>query len=121
MSYALIERNYGDWDDLTFEEIEAQDPEGYRAWQENWIDYVIPNGESAAQTQARIDTFLENVQKSNPQGNVLIMTHLGTARHIISKLLGLTAEQSWLFALDNAKYALIETDGDKSVLKGLNL
>lgn len=121
MNYGLIERDYGRWDDMTFEEIEESDPEGYKNWHSDWIDFVIPDGESAAQVQSRINETIDNILSAHGSGNIIVVTHLGAARHILSHLLGLSTEQSWLFTLDNAKYASVAIDNGKAVLTGLNL
>ena len=122
MNFALIERDYGDWDDMTFEEIEAAYPDEYAKWFSNWIGYEIPNGESSAQVQSRVNDFMDKIISNHKDGSVAVVTHLGTARHIISHLLNLTPEQSWLFTFENAKYAVIEVDDDgNGLLKGLNL
>lgn len=122
MNYALIERDFGDWDDLTFEEIKSANPDEYQKWLDNWIDYVIPNGESSAQVQSRVNDVMDKITVNHKGGTIAVVTHLGTARHIISHLLGLSIEQSWLFTFENAKYAVIEIDDEgKALLKGLNL
>lgn len=122
MSFALIERDFGIWDDMTFEEIEAEYPEEYKAWHEDWTGYKIPEGESSDEVQDRINIFMQKLVDSHRNQNIAVVTHLGTARHIISYLLGLSVEQSWLFTLDNARYAVIGIDDDnKPILKGLNL
>lgn len=122
LSYDLIERDFGDWDDMTFNEIREADPHGYVRWKENWIDYVVPGGESSAQVQARVNTALEKILSAHKGQTIALVTHLGTARHIISRLLDLTPLQSWLFAFDNAKYAQIEIgDTGRGLLRGLNL
>jgi len=122
MNYALIERDFGDWDDLTFEEIKSANSDEYQKWLDNWIDYVIPNGESSAQVQSRVNDVMDKITVNHKGGTIAVVTHLGTARHIISHLLGLSIEQSWLFTFENAKYAVIEIDDEgKALLKGLNL
>ncbi len=121
MSYGLIERDYGVWDNMTFEEIKAQYPPEYQAWQDSWIDYIIPEGESAQMVQNRVNESMAKILSENDGKRILIVTHLGTARHIISYLLGLTTEQSWRFALDNAKMAVIGRTDNKGILKALNI
>ncbi len=122
MSYGLIERDYGDWEGMSFAQIEAKYPEEYRKWRENWIDFVLPDGESAANHQERVNEITDKIISENEGKKILIVTHLGTARHIISHMLGLTAEQSWRFTLDNAGTAvLISDDGGRWILKGLNI
>ena len=122
LSYALIERDFGDWDDMTLEEIKEAYPHEYRAWNERWSEYRVPNGESGEDVQKRVNAFLKRLINSHKDQTIALVTHLGTARHFISGLLGLTTDQSWLFTLDNAKYAHIRVyDNNKSLLKGLNL
>ncbi len=121
MSYGLIERDFGLWDDMPFDEINAKYPDEYRQWRENWIDYQIPGGESSQMVQDRINETLDKILAENDGKRVLIVTHLGASRHIISHLLGLTTEESWRFTLDNAKIAVIEANGNKSILKALNI
>lgn len=121
MSYGLIERDFGDWDGMTFDEISQAFPELYREWQDNWIDFQIPNGESSAAVQKRVNETVDKILADHKDKKVLIVTHLGTARHILSHLLGLTPEQSWLFAVDNAKTAIVQINDKKAVLKSLNI
>ena len=72
--------------------------------------YVVPGGESSAAVQARVNEFLNRILPKYEGETVYLSTHLGTARHIISRLLGLDPNKSWLFWLDNASYAKIEYD-----------
>lgn len=122
MNFALIERDFGDWDDMTLEEIEKAYPEEYKKWHSDWLGYKVPNGESSAQVQSRVNDVMDKIIANHQNGTVAVVTHLGTARHIISHLLGLTAEQSRLFTFENAKYAVVEVDDNGNrLLKGLNL
>lgn len=122
MSYGLIERDYGTWEGMSFAEIEAKYPEEYRKWRENWIDFVLPGGESAAKHQERVNEITDKIVSENEGKRILIVTHLGTARHIISHMLGLTPEQSWRFTLDNAGAAVLTSDDEgRWLLKSLNI
>ena len=118
----LIERDFGDWDDLTYEEIEAKDPELYAEWRGNPQNtgFKIPNGESSDDVHERIGKAVDKIISENDGKSVLVVTHLGAARHIISNVLGLTTEQSWRFTLYNATIACLEIDEDSKVLTRLN-
>ena len=121
LNYGLIERDFGGWDDMTFAEIESKYPHEYAEWQENWTGFKIPGGESSDEAQKRISDATDRIIAANAGKSVLIVTHLGTARHIISHVLGLTTEQSWRFTLDNAKTARIVINGNERILTGLNI
>ncbi len=117
----LIERDYGNWDDMTFAEIEKAAPEEFARWKTGRMLTAPPGGESSLEVFRRVSDFLHELLESGVGGNIALVTHLGTARHIIARLLGLMLEQSWLFTLDNGRYAKITVSEDKAVLSALNL
>ncbi len=119
----LIERDFGDWDDMTYEEIEQKDPELYAEWRSDrqGTAFKIPNGESSDEVHKRVGDAVNRIIAENDGKSVLIVTHLGAARHIISNVLNLTAEQSWRFTLYNATVACLEIDEKSRVLTKLNL
>lgn len=119
----IIERDFGVWEDLSFKEIEAKDPIRYNEWQDNYIEYVIENGESLSEVQERVNTFLDRMCPKHENKTVFLVTHLCTARHIIARLLGLEAEKSRCFTLKNASYAVIDYDNNTKygVIKYLNI
>jgi len=122
MSFALIERDFGVWDDMTFDEIREKDPGEFEKWQKDYVGYQIKDGESSEQVQARVNAFTDKLLKNHSGQTIAVVTHLGTARHLISRLLGLTTEQSWRFTLDTGKFALISVDDEgKGLLKALNV
>lgn len=122
MSYGLIERDYGEWENMTFEEIEKKYPDKYSQWRENWVDFVLPGGESAQQHQKRVNETIDKITEEHKDERILIVTHLGTARHIISHILGLSTEQSWRFTIDNAAAAVLQNDNEgRWLLRSLNI
>ena len=108
---ALIERDWGDWEGKSMETIAQEYPEEYAAFCADKLNYVVPGGEPSSAVQARVNEFLDRVlpEYDNTHGLCLV-THLGTARHIISYLLGLPPERSWDFWLDPASAAEIHYD-----------
>ena len=123
ISPLLIERDFGIWENLSFQEIEETDPERFNEWQDNYIEYVIENGESLSEVQERVNTFLDRMCPKHENKTVFLVTHLCTARHIIARLLGLEAEKSRCFTLKNASYAVIDYDNNTKygVIKYLNI
>ncbi|MDD6483353.1 MAG: histidine phosphatase family protein [Clostridiales bacterium] len=122
MNYGIIERDFGSWDDMTFGEIKAAYPEEYKLWRDNWLTYRVPGGESDEELFKRTGETVRKILDMHEGERVLIVTHLGAARHIISHLLGFGQEESWHFFLDNTGIAVIDVDDEKKgVLKGLNI
>lgn len=119
----LIERDFGIWEDLSFEQIEELDPERYKEWQDNYINYTIPHGESLMEVQKRVNLFLDRLCPMYDGKTVFLVTHLCTTRHIIARLLGLNPEMSRRFTMKNAHYAVIDYDNNAGygVVKYLNI
>ncbi len=119
----LIERDFGLWEDLSFKQIEAKEPDAFKEWMDNYIDYVLPEGESLRTVQERVEEFLKRIIPLHDNHTVFITTHLCVSRHLISTLLGLDAEKSRCFTMKNASYAIIDYDIDAGhgVLKYLNI
>lgn len=118
----IIERDFGEWENMSFAQIESEDPERFALWQADFLDYAVPGGESSAQVQKRVDSAVSEIAESHDGGTVFLVTHLGAARHIISRCLGLAPEESWRFTLGNGEFAVIEYDHKKGtgVLRRLN-
>lgn len=123
ISPLLIERDFGIWENLSFKEIEETDPERFNEWQDNYIEYVIPHGESLMEVQHRVEKFLAELYQKYDNKTVFIVTHLCTARHLISTLLGLDPEMSRRFTMKNGYYAVIDYDNiaGYGVIKYLNV
>lgn len=119
----ITERDYGEWDNMSFKEIEKADPERYFEWQKNFTGYTVPGGESSETVQKRVNSAMDKILSENDGKTVFVVTHLGTARHIISHCLNLTLEESWRFTMNNAAMAVIDYDNEKKcgVLKYLNV
>ncbi len=119
----IIERDFGIWEDLNFKQIEEQEPVRYKEWQENYIEYTIPGGESLLEVQERVNLFLDRICPLHEDQTIFLITHLCTARHIIAQLLGLDVQKSRCFTLKNASYGVIDYDNTtkRGVLKYLNI
>src|SRR5262245_35751225 len=57
----LREIDFGRWEGLTAEEIEAQDPVLYRTWRENAPDFEFPGGEQRAAFRERVVKGLDTL------------------------------------------------------------
>ncbi|GAE88012.1 alpha-ribazole phosphatase [Acetivibrio straminisolvens] len=116
----LKERNFGIWDDLTFEEISSRYPDDCKRWFEDWINFRIKDGESAKDTYDRVVAFVREIINSKKEGGCLIVSHLGTIRFMLAYLLGMKIEDSWRFRVDNCTITKLEVRDRYPVLTLLN-
>jgi alpha-ribazole phosphatase len=89
----LREMNFGDWEGKKYEELK-KDP-CYQKWLDNWELNSTPSGESGQLFQQRVDAFVsEMLGRDKPSfetANILVMTHGGVIRYMLSKFKATTS------------------------------
>jgi broad specificity phosphatase PhoE len=86
------EIDFGRWEGLTAEEIEAQDPVLYRAWREGAADFEFPSGERRAAFRERVLRGFASLANTGAEG-ILVVAHRGVIRVIGEHLVGTPAAQ----------------------------
>jgi len=81
------EVDFGEWEGLTREEIEARDPALFARWQRDLAGFDYPGGEARANFRARIEAGLERLLALEA-GNVLVVAHKGVIRTLMESLTG---------------------------------
>lgn len=118
----LSERDFGIWDDLTYEEIRQRYPQEHDDWVRDWVHYQIPRGESALEVYERNARAIGDIVSRHPDGGrVIVVTHLGCIRNILAYLLGMGMEGTLRFAIRNAGICRVKIDeGNFAVLTSMN-
>lgn len=81
------EVDFGRWEGLTKEEIEARDPVAYADWQAGTEGFEYPGGESRADFRTRVATGLDKLQ-AGAAHTVLVVVHKGVIRAAAAQLTG---------------------------------
>ncbi|MEN8904325.1 MAG: alpha-ribazole phosphatase [Clostridiales bacterium] len=92
----LKEFNFGIFENMTYKEIIKRYPDIFKLWTA-YPSYKIHNGDSFRDFHKRISNFLNDFLLKHNSGRILIVSHGGTIRSIISYLLNLKPEDSWKF------------------------
>jgi probable phosphoglycerate mutase len=71
----LRERNFGVFEGLTIEDIEAQHPEVLVLWRSRDPDYMIPGGESAGATYQRVVACLDELAARHSGKTIAVVSH----------------------------------------------
>lgn len=116
----LNEINFGDFEGLGFEFIQREYPEEFEKMINEGFDYKYPQGESLKDTFYRVAKKLENIMKDKDSKTILICSHGGTIRNIISYLLTNDYKYHWNFKIDNSSVSIIEIDNKFAVINKLN-
>ncbi len=83
----LREIDFGRWEGLTREEIQARDPILFEDWQAGVPGFDYPDGERRADFEGRIGAALERLLAA-PVHHAVAVLHKGVIRQILGRLLG---------------------------------
>ena len=107
---ALIEGSFGEWEGLSRAEVLARserDADLLQAWEQ---DPAIPppGGESFAQIQQRIGTFVERLAQAYPGQTLVLVSHVGPIKVLLCQALSTSLSSMYNFFLDPATISVID-------------
>ena len=70
------EIHFGTWENRTWDDIAAREPERHAAWMAGWLENVPPGGESVPSLEARVRAWWDAL----PPGVHLLVAHAGVVR-----------------------------------------
>ncbi|MFU8795391.1 MAG: alpha-ribazole phosphatase [Dethiobacteria bacterium] len=110
----LREIHFGQWEGMTFDEIEA----AWGAMISEWIDdpfhKAAPGGETLKEVCERMQSFLIRMQEIYPDGKrIAVVSHGGSIRALLYSVLGLDTKSFWELKIDNASVSLIRLEGGR--------
>jgi broad specificity phosphatase PhoE len=91
----LREIGFGEWETLTWQEIELRDPGFARQWSEAYPDLPAPRGEPFQEFRSRILSQVDHLMALEPQGCAAVVTHAGVMRIVLRSLCGLDEQEAW--------------------------
>jgi alpha-ribazole phosphatase len=78
----LTELHFGDWEGETWDTVNEAD---LQLWMDDFVNVVVPGGESMVQMNTRVLSFWDELLSSSAQ-NIAIVTHGGVIRLILAHL-----------------------------------
>ncbi|MDW7739373.1 MAG: histidine phosphatase family protein [Bacillota bacterium] len=114
ISPLLREINFGKWEGLTFNEIEAAWGKDISLWLDDPFRRSAPEGETLGQVCSRMYTFLENLDSTIPEGaRIAAVSHGGSIRALLFRVLNLDNASFWDIKIDNASVSLIQKENGR--------
>lgn len=86
------EMNFGAWEGLTWDECTARDGDLPARWAADPASCAPPEGESAAEFEARVAAGLDALPA---EGSALVVAHAGTIHAVLARWLGITLKQTF--------------------------
>ena len=117
---SLKEISFGDFERLTFDEIKDKYPKEFQDMIEKGYEYKYPNGESLIDSYNRVCIELDNIISNNDDRTILICSHGGTIRNIITYLISNSYKYHWNFKIDNGSVTILEIQNGFTVITAMN-
>lgn len=119
-SKELSEINFGDFEGKNFEHIKNNYPQEFNKIIEEGNRYKYPNGESLEDCYQRIANKMDSILQGNESETILICSHAGTIRNILTYLISNSIKYHWNFRIDNASVSIVEIEDGFAVINKLN-
>jgi alpha-ribazole phosphatase len=91
---ALREIHFGDWEGLSWEEIEQADPEYAQKWVSGYPHLPAPSGESFDDFERRVLKEVSDLIDRS-RGPIAVVTHGGVLRVVLRHLCGYSEPKAW--------------------------
>jgi alpha-ribazole phosphatase/probable phosphoglycerate mutase len=116
----FIEIHFGDFEGLTYEEIQTRYPDIFRLWMERPAETKFPNGESFSDLRKRVLGALESLLERHRKESFVVVSHAGVIRLIIAEVLGLPDQRIFRLAQRPAAINRISYFDHGAVLELMN-
>jgi broad specificity phosphatase PhoE len=111
----LLEIAHGTWDGRYREALAREEPERFRAWRDAPASVTFDGGESLAEVRARWQSFARDLALESR--HTLVVTHDAVVRCALLDARGLPLDDFWRMQVENAAFAILESDGSRLVLR----
>ena len=113
----LQELHFGEWEGLTYEEIETKWPGMIDEMYHHPENLRLPHGESFSDMQNRAMKMMNDIIGRGDDKTYVIVSHGAAIRTMICGLLGISLEKSWNFSFSNAGVTCMKHYiGDRTIL-----
>ncbi len=104
----LREMSFGEWEGMTFAQMEAEFPDQVSWWNADRLNRAPPGGETLGDGAAHVQSMLEDVLRQHQDQTVVLVAHGGTLRLLLCLLLNKPPREFWQFHMDNTALSEIE-------------
>ena len=92
---SLREIDFGDWEGLSWSEIERSDPAYAARWLREYPDLPAPNGESFSLFEERVLRAFQLLRTVAFTKSIAVVSHAGVLRTILRRLQGYSERDAW--------------------------
>lgn len=91
----LREMDFGEWETLTWQQVEQRDSVYARKWSEAYPNLPTPGGECFAHFRDRVLDAVDQLARLDNRKQIAVVTHAGVMRTVLTALCGLEEQEAW--------------------------
>ncbi len=104
----LIELDFGDWDGQSLEQVWSQQQQAVMQFWQDPEAHPPPNGERLALMAERVASCFADISRQAESSQVLVVTHGGVIRLLLSQLLAVPLQRVRQFSIDYGSLTRVE-------------
>ena len=116
----LREMCFGEWEGLTYKEIQARQSQFLQRWESDLEHTAPPGGETLLDLAERVRAANQSIASAHPDSTVLLVAHGGPLQLLIAMALGLPPGRFWQIHLSNASLSELRLHPEGAILNLLN-
>lgn len=116
----LREMSFGEWEGLTYDEIQARQPQLLQRWETDLEHTCPPGGETLLELVGRVQAVYQTILITHPDTTVLLVAHGGPLQILITSLLEMPPGRFWQIHLSNASLSEVSVFPEGAILNLLN-
>ena len=118
----LTELNFGLWEGRSYDEIASTSPALLTSWLNSPVNSCPPEGEKLSQLYDRVQNFWKTTIEKASESEILIVSHGGPIRSLLSILCGGGLDNHWAFSIERGNLCIIKMYDDlKCQITAVNL
>ena len=116
----LREINFGEWEGMTYSDVEKEYPDLLHNWIDDPATTDPPGGEKLHDFMDRIVATFREIIKENREQNITVVTHGGVIKLYLTYLLQMPLTNQWQFNISSTGISIINIYGEKAIIQSLN-
>jgi alpha-ribazole phosphatase len=107
---ACAKIHFGQWEGLSWSEIEACDPPLARSWAEQYPNVTAPGGESLQQFERRVRAESAFLFAAATECPIAVVAHAGFIRVLLTNFYGVLEEEAWKLTQEYGSVVALDTN-----------
>ncbi|MCR4403267.1 MAG: histidine phosphatase family protein [Firmicutes bacterium] len=104
----LREIDMGEWEGMSFEELQRTRSSDVSRWLEDTTNNPIPGGESYANLMDRVVPKVMELVSAHPDASICVVSHAGPVKMVLCDALGITPDSRHRIRLTNGSLSAVE-------------